>query len=30
LHSDGTGLSPENCMSNWLKYSQMEDLYWIR
>lgn len=27
LHSDGTGLSSENCMSNWLKYSKMEDLY---
>lgn len=27
LHSDGTGLSPENCMANWLKYSNMDDLY---
>lgn len=27
LHSDGTGLSPENCMSNWLKYTNNEDLY---
>ncbi|VVT48434.1 uncharacterized protein SAPINGB_P001777 [Magnusiomyces paraingens] len=26
LHSDGTGLSPENCMHNWLKYTHPEEL----